>query len=143
MAKANVKAKTAAKRETPRPRLVDLGERSRIEFSPDGASHISHLLEIGARLPMTRWDAERNCYVAEIDADEKSGLLSGIREGALGLTQIVKLIGLLLASESKDGYFEHGRSIELGFAINGLADLTEQLLRVEADLAVCEPVGVA
>jgi hypothetical protein len=123
------------------PRLVDLGARRRIEFSPDGISHLSSLLEIGARLPMTRWDSNRP--VVEIDAAEKRDLLSSIHSAMLGLTQTVKLIGLLMAGEGKDGYLEHGPSVDLGFAINGLADLTERHLRVQEELADAEPVGVS
>jgi len=137
-------ASRIAKRKTTKraPHLVDAGDRQRIEFSPDGISHMSHLLEIGARLPVMRWDSARSGYVIEIDATEKSGLLSTIHEAALGLTQTVRLIGLLMAgAEENKGYLEPGPSVELGFSLNGLADLTEQLLRVEEELACAEPVG--
>jgi hypothetical protein len=132
MAKANAATKRA-------PRLVDLGAPQRIEFSPDGISYLSGLLEIGARLPVKRWADSRP--VVKIDAAEKRDLLSRIHEATLGLTQTVKLIGLLMAGEGKNGYLEYDPSVHLGFALNGLADLTEQLVRVQEELADAEPVG--
>ena len=135
-------ASRIAKRKTTKraPRLVDAGDRRRIEFSPDGISYISGLLGIGTRLPVTYWDSARSGYVAEIDATEKSGLLLTIHEAALGLTQTVRLMGLLMAGEEK-GYLEGNAVPDLGFCLNGLADLTEQLLRVEEELACAEPIG--
>jgi hypothetical protein len=45
-----------------------------------------------------------------------------------------------MAGEEK-GYLEGSAVPDLGFALNGLADLTEQLLRVQEELADAEPVG--
>src|SRR5450631_4556510 len=132
------KANAATERAPRAPRLVDPVERRR-KFSSNGISHLSGLLEIGARLPVTRWEDTR--HVVEIDATEKTNLLSSIHSATLGLTQTVKLIGLLMAGEGDDGYLEHGPSVDLGFALNGLADLTEQLLRVQEELADAVPVG--
>jgi hypothetical protein len=144
-------AKTIAKRKTnkPAPRLASVAENVEsclaITFLPDRNSNLSTLLEIASNLPALRYDAERSRSVLEVDAEGKADLLENINSGALALTDAVKMIGLLVANQDKtSGVLTHDAMVDLGFTINGLADLAGQLLRVAVDdIADAEPVGAS
>jgi hypothetical protein len=125
-----------------RPQLVNAEDPRLIAFAVDGFSNLSSLLGLAARLPTTKYDPQRLGSVMEIDDEQKSNLLEDIHNAQVGLTQTVKLIGLLMAAQdTSTGYLSAEQAVDLGFSINGLADMLEGLLRVEEELADAVPVG--
>ena len=137
-----VKANAATKRATRAPRLVDAGIRHGMAFTGDDLSDLSQLLLIGAQLPMTRYDSEHICSVVETDEEAKTQLLNDIRSATTGVNRTLKLIGALMATQdASSDYLDGDDAVNLGFTVNGLAHMMEQLLQVEEELADAVPVG--
>jgi hypothetical protein len=149
-------ASRIAKRKTTKrgPRLVEADTTARrIEFKYQGRSHLGLLLKqtaswpgsFGSSLPTLRYDPKLLREVIGCDALEKAALEDDFAEMAATLVRIVRQIGMLMSSYDKThGSITDDEILDLGFTIDGLADLAEQLLKARAeiaDAAAAEPIG--
>jgi hypothetical protein len=142
MAKPRI-AKRKATKPTPQLVSVEVDETTqRVEFSPDGVSDLSNLLGIAAKLPMIRYDRKRLGGVLDVDAERKESLLFDLDKATFEITATIKLFGLLMAAQDEAaGLLDHQRCIELGYTLNGLADIAEQLMSVSGKIAEAAPSG--
>ena len=101
----------------------------RIDFrSSGGGSNLGDLLSLAQSMPTLRYDAARLGHVGEFTADEKTNLAQGLNNTTDALTRVLEQIGLLMASyDTSMGTIDAEKVVEIGWSVNGIADLLLQL----------------
>lgn len=126
----------------------------RIEFTSQGRSTLGGLLGVVSALPALRYDPKRLRHVIDdCDAEAKGDLEEGLAETARAVVRTIRQIGMLVSSIDETsgsvgdtGGGTQGELVDLGFTIDGLADLAEQLLQARAEIAdadAAEPATAA
>jgi hypothetical protein len=116
-------------------------EPRRIEFSSNGVSNLAGLLSLATKLPTIRYDVKNVRHVIDVDAEQKQTLLGEVHEGVHSLVDALRLVGVLLAGHDETvGLLEESERADVGFLINGLADLAAQLMQAQQEIEDAEPI---
>jgi hypothetical protein len=91
---------------------------------------------------MVRYDRARLGTVMNLDPQGKSALLEDLSNLMSGLNNTIAQIGMLMSGQDKtSGRVGHEELVSIGFTIEGLAGLAEDILYVREELEEAEPIG--
>lgn len=137
-------AKRNATRAAPKISAVESStEWHPIKARARGHSNISGLLALGGTLPMSRYDPARMGEVLSLDSDGKQELLGKLDDVTSGVNRAIAQIGMLLAGQDESmGLVDHDGLVEIGFTIDGLGNLAEELMCIRNQIENTEAQAV-
>jgi len=136
-------AKRKATKAASSPKLVSTTPSDSWEFptfTRGSGSVLGSLLAIGQRLPRLRYDRTILHEVGEFSASDKDSVLDDLESVSYALNATISQIGLLLAGQEKEkGYVDHEQICDIGFTIEGLAHMAQELSEMRVRIGEAKP----